>query len=112
MCFVVETESRVTTHAGKRIRERFGGGKKASQTVADRALSKGLGHDELTGKLKRYIDSLWFRNRTANNIKVYSEKVFIFNGNVLITVISLPTGLKKIANKLFQNKNTEVEEIA
>lgn len=108
---MVETECHVTAHAGKRIRERVGGGKKASQNVADRALSKGLGHQELTGKLKRYIDSLWFRNRTANNIKVYSEKVYIFKGNVLITVISLPTGLKKIANKLFQNKNAEVDEV-
>jgi len=102
-----ETESHVTAHAGKRIRERVGVNKKSIQTVSDRALSKGLAHEELTGKLKRYIDKLYFRSQTANNIKVYSEKVFLFRNKTLITVVSLPTGLKKIANKLAQGKKEE-----
>jgi len=97
-------ESYVTTHAGKRIRERVGVNKKSIQTVSDRALNKGLEHKELTGKLKRYIDKLYFRSKTANNIKVYAEKIYLFRDKTLITVVSLPTGLKKIANKLFQSK--------
>lgn len=102
-----ETESHVTIHAGKRIRERIGVNKKSIQTVSDRALRKGLSHEELTGKLKRYIDKLYFRSQTANNIKVYAEKVYIFKENTLITVVSLPTGLKRIANKLSQIKKME-----
>jgi len=102
-----ETGSRVTAHAGKRIRERIGVNKKTIQAVSDRALIKGLSHSELTGKLKRYIDKLYFRSETANNIKVYAEKVYIFKGNTLITVVGLPTGLKKIANKLFQSKKED-----
>lgn len=101
---MIDTESHVTLHAGKRIRERIGVNKKSIQSVSDRALTKGLSHDGLTGKLKKYIDKLYFRSKTANNIKIYAEKVYIFKGNTLITVVSLPTGLKKIANKLYKNK--------
>jgi len=104
-----DEESRVTQHAGKRIRERVGVNKKSIQTVADRALTRGLDHNELTGKLKRYIDKLWFRSKTANNMKVYAEKVYIFRDTTLITVVPLPTGLKKIANKLYKIKQ-EVDE--
>jgi len=104
---MIGTESHVTSHAGKRIRERVGVNKRSIQTVANRALAKGLGHEELTGKLKRYIDKLYFRSQTANNIKVYSEKVYIFRDSVLITVVSLPTGLKRIANKIYQNRKED-----
>ena len=102
-----ETGSCVTIHAGRRIRERIGVNKKAIQTISDRALIKGLSHNELKGKLKQYIDALYFKRSTANNIKVYAEKVYIFNENILITVVSLPTGLKRIANKLFQGKKEQ-----
>lgn len=103
----MEKESHVTVHAGRRIRERIGVNKKSIQSVSDRALSKGLAHEELTGKLKRYIDKLYFRSETANNIKVYAEKVYLFKGNLLITVVSLPTGLKRIANKLSNSKKED-----
>lgn len=97
-------ESNVTTHAGKRIRERIGVNKKSVQAISDRALQRGLSHSELTGKLKRYIDKLYLKGRIANNIKVYAEKVYLFKNTTLITVISLPTGLKRLAIKLSKNK--------
>lgn len=101
--FVVE--SNVTTHAGKRIRERIGVNKKSVQTISDRALQRGLSHADLTGKLKRYVDKLYLNGEVANNIKVYAEKVYLFRNTTLITVISLPTGLKKLANKLSKKDN-------
>ena len=100
----MDHESHVTIHAGRRIRERVGVNKKSVQTVSDRALSRGLSHEDLTGKLKRYIDKLYFKSKTANNIKVFAEKVYLFRDTVLITVVPLPTGLKRIANRIAQSK--------
>lgn len=97
--------SNVTNHAGLRIRERIGANKKSVQAIADRALQIGLSHSDLTGKLKRYIDATYLKCKTANNIKIYAEKVYLFNGATLITVISLPTGLKRLANKLSKKDN-------
>lgn len=99
-----ESESYVTAHASKRLRERVGVRKRSIQNISDRALSKGLSHKDLSGKLRRYVDGLFLRSRTANNIKVYSEKIYIFRDNTLITVISLPSEFKKLANKLYQSK--------
>jgi len=93
-------ESHVTHHAEKRVRERVGVNKKTVQKVSNRALKEGLAHCELTGKLKKFISELYLRNSTANNIKIYGEKVYIFRRNILITVVPLPHHLKKLANKL------------
>ena len=108
---MIETGSKVTLHAGKRIRERMGVKKKSIQTISDRAYLKGLNHNETAGHLKRYIDKLYFRSKTANNIKVFAEKIYLFNEKTLITVVPLPTSLKRIANKLAQSKKLTQDKI-
>ena len=100
-------EAKVTRHAGKRIRERVGLNKKAVERLANKALNEGLAHKECKGQLHHFVSNLFKRYGVANGIRVYSEKVFIFAGSNLITVMHLPHEHKKTANKLMKGKQAD-----
>lgn len=87
-------ESYLTNHAKDRLKERAGISK-SNDRILELALTRGISHSETKGKLNKYLTKLYFYNETANNIKVYQEKVFIFDDKVLITVLNLPNELKK-----------------
>ena len=90
----------VTKHAEKRIRQRCGVSKKAAQRMTEKVYKYGMTHSETTGKLKKYVDSLYFYNRIANQIRLYGDKVYLFHNKDLITVIQVPNNLvKHIKNK-------------
>lgn len=93
-----ETEPYVTNHAKQRIHERMGVSKKVSKRVASIALEKGLRASETKGRLKKYADAVYLSHCVGDNLRIYAEKVFVFQGNALITVLSLPNELKKLAN--------------
>ena len=86
----------VTHHARERISKRIGVGKSNAESVAKKALERGLTHSDAKGRLKKYMDGLFLSHRTANNMRIYSQKVFLFRNDILITVLPLPTNLKKI----------------
>jgi len=91
---------RLTKHGKERIEERIGLRGGLADKVALRALAEGVSHGDTVGSLKKYLDSLFFKNRSANNMRVFMEKVFIFNGETLITVLPLPHKYKKVINKM------------
>lgn len=97
-------DARVTNHASRRIRERIGIKKKSVNHLALKALNEGLSQSELSGNLKKYVCGIYFKTRNANNIKVLHDKVFLFKGNTLITVLPLPQSLAKLAQKLIDKK--------
>jgi hypothetical protein len=80
----------VTSHAAKRISKRIGVPKKAVQKLAETAISDGKSHSDFSGSMKRYLDSEFFKERSASNMRVWSGYLFIFSGEVLITVFLLP----------------------
>ena len=80
----------VTKHASERIRKRMGASKEGVDSIAEKALQKGLMRSEATGRLARYLDKLYFKERKCNNVRVYAQKVFVFNNKTLITVFGLP----------------------
>jgi hypothetical protein len=101
----------VTHHGTKRIRERCGIKAKGVDRLAKIAFEKGLTHSETKGELKRYITSLYFYNKTANNIRIYGDKVYIFCDEVLVTVLDLPRTYRNIVNKLMRRRdNIEYSE--
>lgn len=102
--FMEDKDAVVTNHANKRIRERIGVNKKSTDALATKALGEGLSHNELKGGLKKYVDGLYFRSKTANNLKVLHDKVYIFKDNVLITVITLPHNLARISNQIMKKR--------
>lgn len=100
----------VTKHAKARIHERMGIGKNKSERIADIALKRGLRCTETKGRLRKYMDGLFLSHGVGNNSRVYAEKVFIFQGNNLITVLPLPNNLKSLAN-LITKKKAETSEV-
>ena len=95
----------VTDHAAKRTKERLGLSKRLTVKNAERALSEGLSHKETNGSLYRYIESLYWKHQTANNIRIYCNNVYIFHNTLLITVYALPQRYRKVENKLRKRKN-------
>lgn len=89
----------VTKHAKQRMKQRCGLKEKSSDRIAKIAYEKGLRHSDLTGNLKKWVDGLYFRNHAANQIRLYSDKAYIFAGEKLITVLQIPHNLVKEANQ-------------
>lgn len=85
----------VTKYAKQRMKQRCGLNNKSSERLAKIAYEKGLRHGNMTGNLKKWVDSLYFKNRTANQIRLYGDKAYIFQNEKLITVIQIPHNLVK-----------------
>lgn len=85
----------VTKHAKQRMMQRCGLNDKSSVRLAEIAYEKGLKHRDLTGNLKKWVDSLYFHNCKANQIRLYGDKAYIFQNKILITVIQIPYNLVK-----------------
>ena len=95
----------ISRHANKRIHERINIPKSAIDKLATKALSRGITHKEATGRLSKYLDKLFLAHKKGANMRIYNQKVFIFSTDeTLITVIDLPTNLKKIAEKIKSKK--------
>lgn len=89
---------RITRHGEKRTRQRVGIPKKAISRNAQKALDHGIGVSEATGKLKGYIEFLYAVNGgSANNIRIYNDKVYVFHNKVLVTVHNIPYEHRKQA---------------
>jgi hypothetical protein len=90
----------VSKHARQRAIERLGLNPAAFERLAARALELGLKHADVGGRLQAFVDSLYLANRNANNVRIYGEYVYLFQGDHLITVWKLVGDLKKDALKL------------
>ena len=96
----------LTRHGKKRMKDRLGASKRSSDRIAEKALSLGITHAELTGSLCRYVDSIYLKKRTANNIRIYAQKIFLFRNDLLITVLPLPPKYFSCIEDLKQKKKT------
>ena len=83
----------VSNHAADRLKERCGLKKKSIQRMAEKVYICGIRHSETKGNLNKWISGLYSYNKNANNIRLYGDKAYIFAGQVLITVIQIPSDL-------------------
>lgn len=90
----------VTNHANERLKERCGLKKKTKEHMVEKAFTKGYSHSQTKGRLNKWVTSLYFKNRNANNIRLYGDKAYIFCGEVLVTVIQIPASLMKDFKKM------------
>ncbi len=97
----------VTRHAEKRAKSRIGLNKKSAYKNAEKAFKYGIRHSETSGRLNRYISSLFFNNTNANNIRIYGEFVYIFCGETLVTVMDLPQMYKGTVKKIVSKKRSK-----
>jgi hypothetical protein len=63
--------------------------------MADKAFTDGIRHSDTRGRLNKWVTSLYFYNRTADNIRLYGDKAYIFAESTLVTVIQIPPDLRK-----------------
>jgi len=95
----------VTRHAEHRTRERVGIPKKAVRRAAARAITQGVKRVETDGGLRKYLDYLYFRNGgSVDNIILYGDKVYLFNVDTLVTVLTIPTAHAKQAARLMKKR--------
>jgi len=89
----------ITRHGEQRIRERVGLPKKAVKRCAMRAMTNGLSYNEANGELLKYLNRLSKDSHGGwcDNIKVYGDKVYLFYGLILVTVLTIPTKHRKQA---------------
>lgn len=81
---------KVTRHAKQRIHEREGLGKSATERKAQLALERGYRHSDTKGELKKWLDEQWEYKRTANGMRIYGDKLYVFAGLTLVTVLQVP----------------------
>lgn len=83
----------VTKHARYRMQQRCGIGKNSVNKMAKKVYRLGIRHAETSGNLQKWVDSLYFYNRSANQIRLYGDTAYIFHDQKLITVIKVPANL-------------------
>lgn len=81
----------VTKHAFERCKERVGLPKRAILRMVESAYVKGKSHSDFHGSFGRYLDSIYLKERNANNLKIWNYNVFLFHNDVLITVFDIPS---------------------
>lgn len=86
---------KVSRHAEMRIRERQGLNKKSIERMAQKAFDKGIRHEQTKGNLNKWLTSKYFVNQQANNLRIYGDYLYVFDGNILVTVFRVPNNLLK-----------------
>ena len=101
----------ITQHAKQRMKERCGFNRKSQERMARIAFNEGITHAQTKGRLNKWITSLYFRNKNANNIRIYGDNAYIFADETLVTVIHVPLNLKKDFESLLKYKEKKDKEM-
>ena len=100
----------LTDHAEKRVRDRVGVKKNVVDKVTQKALKNGITHNETAGSLKRYMDKLYLSHKKATNMRIYNRNIYLFDDNILITVINLPNKYHSTVDKINRKKRARYDE--
>lgn len=92
-------KARICMKKGNLMR-RCGLNKSSFEQISEKVYSEWISHSETFGWLNKWVTSLYFQNKTANNIKLYGDKAYLFHGNMLITVIQIPNNLLCLVKKV------------
>ena len=86
---------RISEHAYDMAKKRLSWKPDVIDKMAKKAYNEGIKHSETTGRLNRYINKLFLKYRTANNIRIYGQNIYFFTGSTLVTLYRVPTSLIK-----------------
>lgn len=99
------SELSITDHAYRRAKERLSWSGSALERTAAKAFESGLRHSDTTGNLHKFIYKIHAEYGTVNNLRIYSDAVFLFAQNVLITVYPVPPNLRGVVHKILKSKS-------
>lgn len=100
-----------TKHGRDRLRKRNGLNHKSIDRIVEKVYRDGLQHGETTGRLNKWITKLYFSNKTADSIRIYGDKAYIFAGSLLITVLQVPNNLLDIVKIDKKRKKDRMQDI-
>ena len=87
----------VTHHAEKRVRQRIGS--RNAVRLAGEALLQGLSADDTTGDLRKHLEWVRIKSPSCCKVRLYKSLVYVFVGDVFVTVMPLPGRLSRAAAK-------------
>lgn len=93
----------VTKHAYERGKERLGLNAKAFTRLAEKAYSGGKEHKDVKGRLMKYLNYEFLKHKKANNMRIYGEFLYFFQGRRLLTVVRLDNKFKRLLRNLDSN---------
>lgn len=96
----------VTRHAADRMRERGGLNRKSIQRIANQVYFNGYPIERTKGRLRKWMYKISKSNPSAQNLRIYGDKLYIFSNEVLITVFNIPNNLKKDLAKMIDKEST------
>lgn len=85
----------LTKHSIKRMGQRLGLKKKSCRRQAQAAFDCGLKLEDVKGALNSLLNAIYLKYRAARNLRVYNKHIYVFDKNVLITVL-------KVSNKFYR----------
>lgn len=80
--------------------ERGGLNRKSIQRIANQVYSNGYPIERTKGRLRKWMYKISKSNPSAQNLRIYGDKLYIFSNDVLITVFNIPNNLKKDLAKM------------
>jgi hypothetical protein len=94
-----------TIHSEDRYSERVGGNKKSVDRILERVLNEGIQFSETSGSLSRYLTKVFYDGyQHCKNNRIYGRHIYIFDRDILVTVLNLPHRYNEIADKLLRKK--------
>lgn len=97
--------AKMTHHSIARMKSRCGTSKSASQKLAGAALTYGAVHTEVVGQLHRYFTKYACQDsKNIRNLRAYGDKLYVFDHDVLVTVLQLPTQFVPQVKRITQQK--------
>ena len=82
-----------TKHGKRRMCERAGITSGCAAKMASRILKNGFRHTDTIGDLRGYLGHCWAKHHNSNNMRVYGDKLYIYTGERLITVLNIPQNI-------------------
>lgn len=81
----------ISEHGYARLKQRNGWSRKASARMIGKVYQNGLRPDQVKGYLKNWINNKADYGKAGNEFVLFGEKLYIFNGNTMITVLPTPS---------------------
>lgn len=96
---MMEVNVKITDHAFNRAKERLNWKRNVLEKESCKAYEFGIKHSDTKGSLNKYVTKLWFDYKTANNIRIMGENIFLFKDDLLITIYQLPFKMRKYVKR-------------
>ena len=81
----------ISKHAYARMKERNGWSKKTSTRMIRKIYTEGLRPNQVKGYLKDWVNDKADYAREDSELILFGEKLYIFNGNIMLTVLPVPS---------------------